>query len=224
MPSYFVKFKKNNKKLFIFYFSWYLIIIDSQNKQEKKMNALVTLIIIAVVLAVFIISIYNGLVSKRLRTKEAWSTVDTQLKRRYDLIPNLVETVKSYAKHESKTLETVTNARNMAMSIKDTTVQKEQYENMLTSSLKSLFAVSESYPDLKANQNFLELQQELEDTETKIQAARQFYNTTVLSYNTALSIFPNNLIANRFNFTPERFFELEEEEKKEVRKAVKVQF
>lgn len=188
------------------------------------MNGLIVFIIIAVVLVFFVISIYNGLVTKRLRTKEAWSTVDTQLKRRYDLIPNLVETVKSYAKHESKTLENVTNARNMAMSIKDTTVQKEQYENMLTSSLKSLFAVSESYPDLKANQNFLELQQELEDTENKIQAARQFYNTTVLSYNTALSIFPNNIIASRFNFTPERFFELEEEEKKEVRKAVKVQF
>ena len=182
------------------------------------MTITLTLIIASVVIVFIGISIYNSLVTKRLRTKEAWSTVETQLKRRYDLIPNLVETVKSYAKHEAKTLENVTNARNMAMSIKDTTVQKEQYENMLTSSLKSLFAVSESYPDLKANQNFLELQQELEDTETKIQAARQF------SYNTSLSIFPNNLIAGAFHFTQERFFELEEEEKKAVHQPVKVQF
>lgn len=188
------------------------------------MTVTLTLIIASVIIVFIGISIYNTLVTKRLRTKEAWSTVETQLKRRYDLIPNLVETVKAYAKHEAKTLENVTNARNMAMSIKDTTVQKEQYENMLTSSLKSLFAVSESYPDLKANQNFLELQQELEDTETKIQAARQFYNTTVLSYNTSLSIFPNNLIAGAFHFEQERFFELEEEEKKAVRQPVKVQF
>ncbi len=188
------------------------------------MTITLTLIIASVIIVFIGISIYNSLVTKRLRTKEAWSTVETQLKRRYDLIPNLVETVKAYAKHEAKTLENVTNARNMAMSIKDTTVQKEQYENMLTSSLKSLFAVSESYPDLKANQNFLELQQELEDTETKIQAARQFYNTTVLSYNTSLSIFPNNLIAGAFHFTQERFFELEEEEKKAVHQPVKVQF
>lgn len=192
--------------------------------RRKKMTVTLTLIIATVVIAFFGISIYNGLVTKRLRTKEAWSTVETQLKRRYELIPNLVETVKGYAKHESKTLENVTNARNMAMSIKDTSVQKEQYENMLTSSLKSLFAVSESYPDLKANQNFLELQQELEDTENKIQAARQFYNTTVLSYNAAIAVFPNNLIAGAFHFTQERFFELEEEEKKVVRQAVKVQF
>ncbi len=188
------------------------------------MIALLVLLIGAVLFGFYVIAIYNGLVTKRFRTKEAWSTVETQLKRRYDLIPNLVETVKAYAKHESKTLESVVSARNMAMSIKDTTVQKEQYENMLTGTLKSLFAVSENYPDLKANQNFMELQQELEDTENKIQASRQFYNTVVLSYNTALSIFPNNIIAGMFKFEAERFFELEETEKKAVHQSVKVQF
>ena len=188
------------------------------------MSVLIVLLVVAIVIAFFTISVYNRLVTKRFRTKEAWSTVETQLKRRYDLIPNLVETVKAYAKHESKTLENVISARNMAMSIKDTTVQKEQYENMLTGTLKSLFAVSENYPELKADKNFLELQQELEDTENKIQASRQFYNTVVLSYNTTLSIFPNNIIANMFKFTQERFFELEEAEKKEIHKGVKVQF
>ncbi|MBR4931590.1 MAG: LemA family protein, partial [Alphaproteobacteria bacterium] len=117
-----------------------------------------------IVVALYVIGVYNGLVTGQVQTKEAWSTVDTQLKRRYDLIPNIVETVRGYAKHESKTLENVINARNMAMSINGSSVQKEQHENMLSGALKSIFALSESYPDLKANQNFSHLQQELADT------------------------------------------------------------
>lgn len=188
------------------------------------MTVLLGLVIVLVVLGLYTISIYNSLVTGKMQTKEAWSTIETQLKRRYDLIPNLIETVKSYAKHESKTLENVINARNMAMSVKDSSVQKEQYENMLTGTLKSLFALSENYPDLKANQNFMQMQQDLKDTEDKIQATRQFYNTTVMSYNTAIAVFPKNVIAKWFKFEPERFFELEEGEKDAVRQAPKVQF
>lgn len=125
------------------------------------------LIGILIVIALWVVSVYNGLVTAQVQTKEAWSTVDVQLKRRYDLIPNLVETVKGYAKHESKTLENVINARNMAMSINGSSVQKEQHENMLSGALKSIFALTESYPDLKANQNFLDLQARIADTEDK---------------------------------------------------------
>lgn len=179
---------------------------------------------IIIFIALFLIRIYNSLVQGKVRVKEAWATVETQLRRRYDLIPNLVETVKVYAKYESKTLEQVISARNMAMSIPNNSTQKEQYENMLTSSLKTVFALSESYPDLHANQNFLELQHELRDTEDKIQATRQFYNTVVASYNTSLMIFPNNIIAGSMNFGPEAFFKLEESEKAVVSQPVKVQF
>lgn len=188
------------------------------------MSVLMILTIVLVGLVLLFVALYNKLVAAKFRTKEAWSTMETQLKRRYDLIPNLIETVKSYAKYENKTLEQVVSARNMAMSIHDVSTQKEQYENMLTSSLKSLFALSENYPDLKANQNFLELQRELTDTEDKIQASRQFFNTTVLSYNTQIEMFPGNLIANLFHFQPERFFELEDSERAAVQNPVKVQF
>lgn len=181
-------------------------------------------LIIAGIILILCIMGYNGLVRARQRTKEAWSTVETQLKRRYELIPNLVETVKGYAKHESKTLEAVIAARNIAMTHPDLSPQKEQTENMLAGALKSIFALSESYPDLKANQNFSELQRELADTETKIQASRQFYNTTVLSYNTKIEIFPSNLIAKMFGFKPAVFFKLEDNEKQAVQKAPKVQF
>lgn len=170
------------------------------------------------------ILIYNALVTARQRTREAWSTVETQLKRRYDLIPNLVETVKGYAAHESKTLEAVIAARNLAMHNRDLSVQKEQTENMLTGALKSLFALSENYPNLKADSGFVELQRELSDTETKIQASRQFYNTVVLSYNTRIQVFPNNLLARFFRFEPERFFELEETERATVSAAPHVRF
>lgn len=188
------------------------------------MSALMISILVFIVVMLLSVALYNRLVMAKFRTKEAWSTMETQLKRRYDLIPNLVETVKAYAKYENKTLEQVVSARNMAMSIRDVSVQKEQYENMLTSSLKSLFALSENYPDLKANQNFLELQRELTDTEDKIQASRQFFNTMVLSYNTQIEMFPGNLFANLFHFQPEHFFELEEAERTVVQNPIKVQF
>ncbi len=183
---------------------------------------LIALVIVAV-LFVLVISLYNKLVVARQHVKEAWSTVDTHLKRRYDLIPNLVEVVKGYAKHESQTLEAVIQARNVAMNATDT-VERAKDENILTGTLKSLFALSEAYPDLKANTNFLELQQELSDTENKIQAARQFYNTVVMSLNTKIEMFPSNLIANAFKFKPAEYFELDEAEKKAVQQTPKVSF
>ncbi len=183
---------------------------------------LIALVIVAV-LFVLVISLYNKLVVARQHVKEAWSTVDTHLKRRYDLIPNLVEVVKGYAKHESQTLEAVIQARNVAMNATDT-VERAKDENILTGTLKSLFALSEAYPDLKANTNFLELQQELSDTENKIQAARQFYNTVVMSLNTKIEMFPSNLIANAFKFKPAEYFELDETEKKAVQQTPKVSF
>lgn len=169
-----------------------------------------TIAIIAIVLLYFI-SVYNGLIARRNQVREAWATVDTQLKRRYDLIPNLVETVRGAAKHESETLSAVTNARNAAMSANGPASADAQ--NKLTQTLKSLFAVAESYPDLKANQNFLELQRELTDTENKIQATRQFYNTVVMGLNTQIEQFPSNIVANMFGILPEKMFEIDEAEK-----------
>lgn len=185
---------------------------------------MIYLLIFLVILAVLCISLYNSLVMAKQRVKEAWSTTQTQLKRRYDLIPNLIETVKGYAKHESQTLEKVTEARASAMNTQEPSAKKTQEENMLTGALKSVFALSENYPDLKANQNFLELQQELSDTETKIQATRQFYNTMVLSLNTKIQMFPSNMIAGMFGFKPEQFFELDENEKAAANTAPKVSF
>jgi len=158
----------------------------------------IILIIIAVV-AVFAIGIYNALVQLRNRCDNSWAQVDVQLRRRYDLIPNLVETVKGYAKHEKETFQNVTEARTKAMNA--STVQEQgKAENMLSGALKSLFAVSESYPDLKANQNFMMLQEELAGTESKIAYARQFYNDTVMKFNTKQQVFPSNIIANMFGF------------------------
>lgn len=154
---------------------------------------------------------YNRFVTLVNRTKEAWADIDVQLKRRYDLIPNLVETVKGYATHERQAFENVTNARAQSMQA-TTPAAKGAAENMLTGALKSLFAVAEAYPDLKANQNFLELQRELSDTENKIQAARRFYNGNVRDLNTTIESFPPNLIAGMFKFEPREFFELEEGE------------
>lgn len=185
---------------------------------------MIYLLIILVVLAVLCVSLYNALIMARQRVKEAWSTIDTQLKRRYDLIPNLIETVKGYAKHERGTFEKIVEARSAAMSTDAPTAKKARNENMLTDALKSVFALSENYPDLKANQNFLELQQELSDTETKIQAARQFYNTTVLALNTKIQMFPSNLIATMFGFKEEAFFELANTEKAAANQAPKVSF
>jgi len=170
-----------------------------------------TAIIIAIVLVLYFVMIYNGLVSRRTQAREAWATVDTQLKRRYDLIPNLVSTVKGAAAHEKDTLNAVISARNAAMAA--TGPSRADAENKLTETLKSIFALSENYPTLRANENFLELQREITDTETKIQAARQFYNTVVMGLNTQIEQFPSNIIARMFGFTPERFFEIADAEK-----------
>lgn len=176
--------------------------------------------IIAVII-IWFVAIYNGFVRLVTRSKEAWADIDVQLKRRYDLIPNLIETVKGYAKHEAGTLQKVTEARTAAMkggNIKE----RGKAENMLTGALKSIFALSENYPDLKANQNFLELQRELSDTENKIQAARRFYNTNVRDLNIAVETFPKKIVAGMFNFNKKEFFELEAGS--EEREAVKVKF
>lgn len=170
-----------------------------------------TTIAIVAVLLLYFIAVYNGLVARRNQAREAWATIDSQLKRRYDLIPNLIETVRGAAKHESETLSAVTNARNVAMSANGPASGDAQ--NKLSQTLKSLFAVAESYPDLKANQNFLELQRELADTETKIQSARQFYNTVVMALNTQIEQFPSNIVANMFGITPEKMFEIDDAEK-----------
>jgi len=168
-------------------------------------------IVLAVIVLVILWAIfaYNGFVRLINRTDEAWADIDVQLKRRYDLIPNLINTVKGYASHESGTFQKVTEARTAAMSASGV-AEKGQAENMLTGTLKSIFALSENYPDLKANENFLELQRELSDTENKIQAARRFYNTNVRDINTAVGSFPGNVIAGAFKFTVREFFELEE--------------
>jgi LemA protein len=176
---------------------------------------LILLIIIAV-FVVWLIAVYNGLIRFKNRVDEAWSDIDVQLKRRYDLIPNLVNTVKGYATHERELFEKVTEARARAMGA-GSAADKAQAENMLSNTLKSLFAVAEAYPDLKANQNFLELQRELTDTEDKIQASRRFYNGNVRDFNIKIEIFPNNLIAGMLNFAKREFFETAEEQKNPIK-------
>ncbi|NBD73518.1 LemA family protein [Patescibacteria group bacterium] len=185
------------------------------------MVALYILIGVAVILGLWAAMAYNRFITLYNRTDEAWADIDTQLKRRYDLIPNLVNTVQGYATHEKDTLERVTEMRSQAMQAEGTPGQA-QAENMLTDALKSLFAVAESYPDLKANENFLELQRELSDTENKIQAARRFFNTNVRDLNTAVQQFPSNVIANLFKFEERDFFELTEESA--AREPVEVKF
>lgn len=184
------------------------------------MSITIILLAILAVLVLWVAFAYNSFVSLVNRAKEAWADIDVQLKRRYDLIPNLVNTVKGYATHEAQTFEKVTEARARAMSAGNI-AEKGEAENMLTGALKSVFALSEAYPDLKANQNFLELQRELSDTENKIQAARRFYNTNVRDLNTRVESFPSNLIANVFKFSKMEFFELAEEG---AREPVKVEF
>ncbi|MBU0613060.1 LemA family protein [Patescibacteria group bacterium] len=169
--------------------------------------------IIAIVILWFVAT-YNGLIRLRNRTDEAWSDIDVQLKRRYDLIPNLVETVKGYASHEKELFENVTKARSNAMQA-TTPEEQGKAENMLAGTLKSLFAVAENYPDLKANQNFAKLQDELSDTENKIQASRRFYNGNVRDFNTKLQVFPTNMIASMLGFKKKEFFEIEEAEQRE---------
>lgn len=167
-----------------------------------------TAIAIVAVVALYIIAIYNGLIAGKNQVKEAWATVETQLMRRYDLIPNLLETVKRAAKHENETLTAVINARNAAMAANGPDGADAQ--NKLTETLKSLFAVAENYPELKANQNFLELQRELTDTENKIQATRQFYNTVVMRLNNQVEQFPSNLVARTFGITAATPFKAED--------------
>ncbi|MDD5341681.1 MAG: LemA family protein [Patescibacteria group bacterium] len=172
-----------------------------------------TIILVLIVLAaLWLILVYNSLVRSKNRVDEAWSDIDVQLKRRYDLIPNLVETVKAYAGHEKETFEKVTQARAAAMQAQSLD-EKGRAENALSSTLKSLFAVAESYPDLKASQNFLQLQSELSDTENKIQAARRFYNGNVRDFNTMIQIFPSNLFVGMLGFKAYEFFQAEQEEK-----------
>lgn len=165
---------------------------------------------IVVVLILWAIAVYNGLIKGRNQVDESWSDIDVQLKRRYDLIPNLVNTVKGYAAHEKDVFEKVTQARTAAMAAEAKGDLKgvAESENMLAGALKSLFAVSESYPELKANQNFLQLQQDLTDTEDKIQAARRFYNGNVRDFNTSLQTFPRNIVASMFGFKERTFFEV----------------
>lgn len=186
------------------------------------MNTFYIALGVVVVMLAWVIFAYNRFVAMVQRAKEAWADIDVQLKRRYDLIPNLVETVKGYLTHERQTLESVTDARVAAMDA-GSIEAKGKAENMLTGALKSLFAVAEAYPDLKANTNFLELQRELSDTENKIQAARRFYNTVVRDLNTAIHSFPGNLIAGFFGFEPREFFELGEADGA-ARNPVKVSF
>ena len=184
------------------------------------MTILYILIALVVVLVLWLVAAFNGFVAKTNRAKEALADIDVQQKRRYDLIPNLVETVKGYAAHEKTVFEDVTNARTRAMGATGM-AEKAKAEDALSGTLKSLFAVAENYPDLKANQNFLELQRELTDTEDKIQASRRFYNSTVMSLNTALESFPGNLVAGLFHFAPMMLFQLASPVEAE---PVKVQF
>ncbi len=184
------------------------------------MNTTFLLIGVIALLLVIVAGLYNALVRARNRTKEAWSDIDVQLKRRYDLIPNFVETVKGYAKHEKEVLENVIKARSTAMGA-HSVAEHGQAENMLSGALKNLFALAEAYPNLRASENFAKLQDELSDTENKIQAARRFYNSNVLELNTKIETFPSNIFASMFGFTRESFFELESVTERE---PVKVSF
>ncbi|MDD2807444.1 MAG: LemA family protein [Patescibacteria group bacterium] len=180
------------------------------------MNTWLSIILaIVAILAIWLIVVFNGLIRQKNRVSEAFADIDVQLKRRHDLIPNLIETVKGYATHERELFEKVTAARAAAVNAQGTAA-KGQAENMLTESLKSIFAVAENYPDLKASQNFLKLQDELADTENKIQAARRFYNGNVRDFNTQIQVFPTNLIAGMMSFKAFEFFQAESAERENV--------
>ena len=180
------------------------------------MSPTLILAAVVVVLLLYLWFLYNGMVTARIRIKEAWSGIEVQLKRRSSLISNLIETVKGYAKHEKVVFENVTKARSALISAKGPK-EAAQAENILTGALKTLFAVAEAYPNLRASENFKELQEELSDTETKIGASRQFYNANVLDYNTKIKIFPNLMVARVMGFSEEEFFEAEEEAKKDIK-------
>jgi LemA protein len=175
------------------------------------MIPLIIVIVVVVILVGFLILSYNGLVRSRNQVENAWSQIDVQLKRRIDLVPNLVETVKGYAAHERETLEAVIAARNMAIAAPDTPPAQAEADNVLTGALRQVFALGEAYPDLKANQNFLALQEELTATEGRVAYARQFYNDSVLTYDNKLESFPTVLIAKAFNFEPKEYFEADDQ-------------
>ena len=179
---------------------------------------LIVLLVIALGFVGWIIGAYNGLIRLRNQLENAWAQIDVQLKRRCDLIPNLVETVKGYAAHERGTLEAVIQARNMAVAAKGV-AERAEAENVLTGTLKSLFAVAEAYPNLKADQSFLALQEELTSTENKVAFARQFYNDSVMTYNTQIEIFPRNVIAGMFHFVQREFFEVKDEAQRDAPKV-----
>lgn len=180
------------------------------------MGAFEIIAIFLIGVGIYLVFLYNGLATAKNRIKEAWSGIDVQLKRRSSLIPNLLETVKGYAKHEKEVFADVTKARAAMVGAK-TPAESAKADNMLTGALKSLFAIAENYPDLKASDNFKELQEELSDTETKVAAARQFYNSNVLDFNTKIKVFPNVLLAGMFGFHEELFFKADEEDKKDVK-------
>jgi LemA protein len=182
------------------------------------MAVLAVFAIIVILFVLYAVSLYNSLVGLRNRVKNAWSQIDVQLKRRHDLIPNLIETVKGYMHHERETLETITNARSQAVSAKSIQ-EKAKAETALSGAIGKFNLVVENYPDLKANQNFLSLQEELTSTENKISFSRQNYNDQVLFYNNKIQMFPSNMVAGMFNFTQETFFELEDKSEKEVPKV-----
>lgn len=189
------------------------------------------MIIIWIILGVLVLtgitiwSIYNSLIKLKIKVDEALSDITVQMKRRFDLIPNLINTVKGYAKHEKEVLENVTKARTAAMGAEGKDLRKSaEADNMLSSTLKSLFAVAENYPDLKADSSFLKLQEELTDTEDKIQASRRFYNSNVTVFNTKLQVFPTNIIGKRLGFTPREFFDVEGGEKASISKAPEAKF
>jgi LemA protein len=165
---------------------------------------------VVAILVLYVVGTYNALIRLRQHVRESWSAIDTELRRRYDLIPNLVETVKGYASHERETLEAVVAARNAAVASTGSPGQQAQDENALIGAMRQLFAVVEAYPDLKANETFLDLQRQLANTEDRLQAARRFYNANVRALNTRIEVFPSNLIANAFQFTQEEFFEIED--------------
>ena len=173
------------------------------------MLTLIILVGLVVPFGLYVIGIYNGLVRARNEVKSAWSSIDVQLKRRHDLIPNLVETVKGYAGHERQTLDAVTKARQQAISFTGSVEERAKVENVLTQTLRSLFALAEAYPDLKANQNFMALQEELANTENKIGFSRQFYNDAAMRYKNRTEVFPSNIVAGMFNFKAEPFFQAE---------------
>ncbi len=178
------------------------------------------IIIVSIIVVLWLVFTYNGLVRRRYRVKEAWADIDVQLKRRYDLIPNLIETVKGYAAHEKEAFESVSKARAQAMGAQSVH-EKEVADNMVTSALKSILAIAEAYPQLRAVESFVNLQNELADTENKIQAARRFYNGNVMELNTKIETFPTNLIAGTVGFKKEEFFQLQQEE---AREPVKISF